>query len=131
MCPADATYTKQQVGEGGNPNMYYMTFNAYAPEGAVACREGDKGEIIDEIIELKNVDKYGRKYKPHWFALALYDETSKAWTYFGKNSNIAKYIGWTYVVEWLDKDGKVIDMDKIRINLSNEDCHLALESYLG
>ena len=131
MCPADAVYTKQTVGEGGNPNRYYMTFNAYAPEGAVACREGDKGEIIDEIIELKNVDKYGRKYKPHWFALALYDETSETWTYFGKNSNIAKYIGWTYVVEWLDKDGKVIDMDKIRINLSNEDCHLALDSYLG
>ena len=131
MCPADATYTKQQVGEGGNPNMYYMTFNAYAPEGAVACREGDKGEIIDEVIELKHTDKYGRKYKPHWFALAMYDEATDTWTYFGKNSNIAKYIGWTYIVEWLDKDGKVINMDKIRINLSNEECHLALEPYFG
>ena len=135
-CPADAVYTKQEPGEGGNANMYYMTFTTYAPEGAAYMKEGDRGEIVDEIIYFDGThgtgtDKYGRKFKHHWFALAMYDEATDTWTYFGKNSNIAKYIGWTYVVEWYNADGKLIDMDKIRINLSNADCHLSLDPYYG
>ena len=77
------------------------------------------------------VISFGRKYKNHWFALAMYDETLDVWTYFGNNSTTEKYIGWTYVVEWYDKDGRMIDTDKIRINLSNADCHLALDPYYG
>ena len=135
-CPADAIYTKQNVGEGGNPNIYYMTFTSYAPEGAVALKEGDRGTVIDELISLDGgtgtgVDKYGRKYKAHWFALASYNEANDTWTYYGANSNDSKYIGWTYDVEWYDANGKVIDMDKIRINLSNANCHLTLQPYYG
>jgi hypothetical protein len=128
-CPDSVKFIKHEsVGEGGNPNMYYMTFTSYAPEGAVALREGDKGVILDELIPLEGgsgtgVDEFGRKYKNHWFALASYDETTDTWTYFGKNSTIEKYLGWTYVVAWYDENNNMIDTDIIRINLSNKDCH--------
>ena len=129
FCPPHVKFHKQSVGEGGNPNMYYMTFTSYAPEGAVSLREGDRGSIIDELIPLKGgsgtgVDEFGRQYKNHWFALAMYDEDLDVWTYFGNNSTAEKYIGWSYVVEWYDKDRKLIDVDMLRINLSNPSCHL-------
>ena len=132
FCPESVQFHKQNVGEGGNANMYYMTFITYAPEGAVAMREGDRGAILDELIPLEGgsgcgVDKFGRKYKKHWFALASYDNNTGAWTYFGKTSTIEKYIGWTYVVAWYDKDNRMIDTDILRINLSNKSCHLVLE----
>ena len=128
MCPADAKFVKQQVGEGGNANMYYMTFTTYAPDGAVTFKEGDRGVIVDEVLDFENtagtgVDQYGRKYKNHWFALASYDAASDTWTYFGKNSSAEKYIGWDYVVEWYDANGVKIAADSMRINLSNEACH--------
>lgn len=132
-CPNSVKFEKQNVGEGGNANMYYMTFITYAPEGAAYLREGDRGIILDEIIPLEGgsgcgVDKYGRKYKKHWFALASYDEATDTWTYFGKNSSVVKYIGWTYVVAWYDENNRMIDSDILRINLSNKDCHLVLEN---
>jgi len=134
MCPADAKFVKQQVGTGGNSNMYYMTFTTYAPEKAVTFKEGDRGVIIDEVLDFEStsgagIDKYGRKYKNHWFAIAMYDEASDAWTYFGKNSSVEKYIGWDYVVEWFDANGIRIGSDQIRINLSNEDCHNEVMPY--
>ena len=133
FCPESVQFHKQNVGEGGNSNMYYMTFITYAPEGAVALREGDKGVILDELIPLEGgsgcgVDKFGRKYKKHWFALAFYDNNTGAWNYFGKTSTTEKYIGWTYVVAWFDKDNRMIDTDILRINLSNKNCHLVLEN---
>lgn len=132
-CPDSVKFEKQNVGEGGNANMYYMTFITYAPEGAAYLREGDKGAILDEVISLNGgtgcgVDEYGRKYKKHWFALASYDEATDTWTYFGKNSSVIKYIGWTYVVAWYDENNRMIDTDILRINLSNKDCHLVLEN---
>lgn len=135
FCPEDAQYKDQTVGEGGNPNMYYMTFTTYAPEGAVAFREGDKGVLVDEILNFQNTagtgtDKYGRKFKHHWFALASKDAFGN-WNYFGKTSTKEKFIGWNYIVEWYDANGKVIDTDAIRINLSNKDCHNSLAPYYG
>ena len=50
-CPKDAVFTKQNVGSTGNENMYYMSFYAYAPEGAVSFKEGDKGTIIDTMFD--------------------------------------------------------------------------------
>ena len=128
MCPADAKFVKQNVGDGGNANMYYMTFTTYAPEGAVTFKEGDRGVLVDEVLDFENtagtgVDKYGRKFKNHWFALATYDEASDTWSYFGKNSSVDKYIGWDYVVEYYDENNVAIARDSIRINLSNENCH--------
>ena len=133
MCPADTKWEKQSVGATGNANMYYMGFKAYAPEGAVSFKEGDRGTIIDEMFDFSGdfagTDEYGRNYSICWFALASYDAASDTWSYFGKNSTVNKYIGWTYVVEWYDADGVVIASDCVRINLSNENCHSSIEPF--
>lgn len=128
MCPADAKFVKQNVGDGGNANMYYMTFTTYAPQNAVTFKEGDRGVLVNEVLDFENtagtgIDKYGRKFKNHWFALATYDAATDTWNYFGKNSSVEKYIGWDYVVEYYDENGVAIARDSIRINLSNENCH--------
>ena len=133
MCPNNTKWIKQDVGETGNANMYYMGFKAYAPEGAVSFKEGDKGVIIDEMFtfdsKFAGTDEFGRNYSICWLALASYDEASDTWTYFGKNSTSSKYIGWTYVVEWYNADNVVIASDSIRINLSNEECHFSVEPF--
>lgn len=127
MCPADAEFTKQNVGSTGNPNMYYMTFKAYAPDGAASFKEGDRGVIVNEMFGFdgpaSGIDEFGRKYSVCWLALASYDANADAWTYFGKNSSDNKYIGWDYVVEWYDENQNKIGFDSVRINLSNESCH--------
>lgn len=135
MCPANTVWTKQNVGATGNANMYYMAFKAYAPENAVSFKEDDKDFIEDQTMyyfennDFAGVDPYGRKYSITWLALALYDEASDTWTYFGKNSTKGKYIGWYYSVEWYDENGVMIGSDCIRINLSNENCHNTATPY--
>lgn len=133
MCPVDTKFVKQNVGMGGNGNMYYMGFKAYAPDGAVSFKEGDQGIIEDEMFDFNGdfagTDEFGRNYSIIWLSLATYDEDTDTWAYFGKNSSTKKYIGWTYCVEWYDANGIVIESDKIRINLSNESCHDAIEPY--
>lgn len=133
MVPAGTAWTKQNVGGTGNANMYYMGFKAYAPDGAVGFKEGDRGVIIDEMFDFNGdfagTDKFGRNYSICWLALASYNASSDAWTYFGKNSSSEKYIGWDYCVEWYDANGVVIASDCVRINLSNEDCHFINEPY--
>ena len=133
MCPTDAEFTKQTVGNTGNPNMYYMTFKAYAPDDAVSFKEGDRGVIVDEMFDFNGpasgVDEFGRKYSVCWLALAMYDETTDTWSYFGNNSTESKYVGWDYVVEWYNVDGCRIGFDSVRINLSNEDCHYTIKPY--
>lgn len=127
MCPENAEWQLQNVGANGNPNMYYMTFKAYAPEDAESFKEGDRGVIVDEEIFFDSssagIDEFGRKYSVCWLALALYTPSTDTWSYFGKDSTAKKYIGWDYVVEWYDKDKVKIGYDNIRINLSNESCH--------
>ena len=116
MCPKDAVFTKQNVGETGNPNMYYMSLKTMAPEGAVAFREGDRGVVLPEVMQLD-----GKNSKTIWLALASL--SGENWIYFGKTSTAAKFIGWDYVIEWLDENGNVIETNCMRINLSNEECH--------
>ena len=133
MCPADTKWVKQTVGATGNANMYYMGFKAYAPDGAVSFKEGDQGTLVDTVFtfddDFAGVDEFGRKYSICWLALASYNTSTDTWTYFGKNSSAKKYVGWTYVVEWYDANGTVIESDSIRINLSNESCHNVIEPY--
>ena len=116
MCPKGAVFKQQEVGETGNPNMYYMSMTTEAPEGAVAFNEGDKGVIAERNVRLE-----GKKSKTIWLALASLSGGN--WTYFGKNSTAAKPIGWDYIIEWLDDEGNIIRTDAIRINLTNEECH--------
>ena len=140
LCPVGTVFKKQNVGETGNPNMYYMTFRTYLPEGTKTFKEGDRGVIVDEILDDNTAgvgtDKFGRKYKDHWFALAsLTNEAKNTWSYFGANSFTDSkpnaYIGWSYVIECYDENGKLIDADSIRVNLSNENCHLNIAPYYG
>ena len=135
MCPADTKWVKQNVGDTGNANMYYMGFKAYAPEGAVSFKEDDQDVIEDNTMyyfdnnQFAGVDEFGRKYSIVWLALASYNEVNDTWTYFGAKSSTKKYIGWYYTVEWYDANGVMIDADQIRINLSNEYCHNVATPY--
>lgn len=133
MCPKNAVFEKQSVGPTGSANMHYMAFKAYAPEGAVGFKEGDRGVIVDEYFDFSGdfagTDEYGRNYSICWLALASYDSAADKWTYFGTNSSTEKYVGWTYVVEWYGEGNVLIDSDAVRINLSNEECHNIIEPY--
>ena len=122
MVPADAEFVQQEVGEGGNANMYYMSLTSKAPEGAVRLIESD-GNKTEEI----NLD--GKKSKTIWLALAM--KSGDAWNYFGKSSTVEKFIGWSYTLKWIDEAGAIIESDRFRINLSNESCHDDLMPYLG
>ena len=51
VCPENAEFKQQEVGENGNPNMYYMTFTTYLPEGTVTFKEGDTGVLKDEVLD--------------------------------------------------------------------------------
>lgn len=135
MCPETTKWEHQQSGENADANLYYIGFKAYAPESAVSFKE-DLAEIIAdptmysfENNEFAGVDEYGRKYSIVWLPVASYDEATGTWIYYGANSTPAKRIGWHYSVEWYDANGALIDADTIRINLTNDDCHLQAEPY--
>lgn len=130
MCPADAVFTKQSVGAGGNPNNYYATFKTYAPNDDVVGYIEHLGSQVDsEVLTDLKTDEYGRKYQPTWLGIASYDESTDTWTYLGENSSKDKYIGWDYQIDWYNADGVMIASDSIRINLSNENCHSSIEPY--
>lgn len=130
MCPADAEWTKQNVGVGGDANCYYATFKTYVfNDDAVGYIEHLGGQSDSEILTDFSTDEYGRRYQPTWLALARYDEATDTWTYYGKNSSVNKYIGWDYQIDWYNADGVMIASDCVRINLSNEQCHYSIEPY--
>lgn len=130
MVPANAVFTKQAVGAGGDANNYYMTFKTYVPnDNVVGYIEHLNGQSDSEILTNLSTDKYGRRYQSTWLSLAKYDEATDAWTYYGKSSTVRKYIGWDYQIDWYDADGVMVASDKIRINLSNEDCYNNIEPY--
>lgn len=135
MVPADTKFEHQNSGANADKNQYYMGFKAYAPEGAVSFKE-DLGEIIADNTmyyfegnDFAGIDAYGRKYSICWLSVAKYDETTQTWSTYGAQSSKDKYLGYYYSVEWYDANGVKIDSDTIRINLSNEDCHNAIEPY--
>ena len=129
MCPENAEYHLQNVGAGGDANSYYVTLKTYAPNGAVGYVEHLGGQVDAEILKDIKVDKYGRRYQPTWLGVAEYDTESGAWSYYGANSTVNKYIGWDYQIDWYNADGVIINSDAIRINLSNENCHFTSEPY--
>lgn len=138
MCPADTQWNLQNVGEGGDASKYYVGFKAYAPDDAVSFKEDLAKTIADTTMyyfegnDFAGTDAYGRKYSIVWLPVAKYDEATTTWTYYGAGSSASKYVGWYYSVEWYNADGKVISSDTIRINLSNEACHTAIEPfYMG
>lgn len=129
MCPAEATYTKQSVGTGGDSNTYYVTLKTYAPgDDAVGYIEHLSGQSDAEILTDIKIDQYGRRYQSTWLGVAKFDETTGVWTYYGERSSIDKMIGWSYRIDWYNNDEVKIYTDSIRINLSNEDCHNSVAS---
>lgn len=131
MCPADAEFTKQAVGAGGDTNTYYMTIRTYAPTNAVGYKEHLGDQVDAEILTDLKTDEYGRRYQPTWLGIAKYDDATSTWTYYGSQSTASKFIGWDYRIDWYDANNKVIASDSVRINLSNEDCHNITRSYYG
>ena len=132
LIPENADFKQQQVGENGNPNMWYFQFKAYAPEDAAYFKEDDLEDIEDENLydfndKFAGVDKYGRKYSQGWLAAAY--KSGDNWTYFGKSSSEQHMIGFFYTVEWYNEEKELIGMDRIRINLTNKDCHSMIEPY--
>lgn len=115
--------TFQSVGATGNPNMYYVTFKAFAPEGAVKVIEGSNDVMDTEPSEL-SVDSNGRKYTVIWSAIANY--SNGVWSKWGDQSTVNKYLGFFYNFNWLDANGNIISMDKVRVILTNDKCHTDL-----
>lgn len=130
MCPSNAQFVKQSVGEGGDSNTYYVTFKTYAPNAdAVGYIEHLGDKVDSEILTNFSVDEHGRRYQPTWLGIAKYDETTGVWAYYGANSSADKFIGWDYQIDWYNTNGVMIASDCIRINLSNEECHNSKKPY--
>lgn len=131
MCPSDTQWKLQNSGEGANANAYYIGFKAYAPSDDVVNFKEDLAEIIsDQTVysfegnDFAGIDSYGRKYSIVWLPVAAYDAPTDTWIYHGTKSTDEKYIGWYYTVEWYNAAGVKVAADTVRINLSNEDCHM-------
>lgn len=130
MCPTNAEYHLQSVGSNGDADTYYITFKTYVYDDNIVGYKEHLGDQVDaEILTDFKVDDYGRRYQPTWLGVAKYDKANDAWTYYGANSTVEKYIGWDYQIDWYNVDGIMIASDSIRINLSNEECHNSIKPY--
>ena len=131
MIPGGTDFANFKNNIFGMENMRYIEGRVYAPEGAVRHKSNFGGAIEEGTVEAfaDCVDEYGRIYIVTTLPVAQYDETSGVWTYFGANSTTKHYIGWNYTIEWFDENDVVIASDSVKINLSNEDCHYAVEPY--
>ena len=117
---------KQNVGATGNSNMFYVTFHAYAPEGATRVIEGlingTTGNVErDTNFSSLSIDKYGRKYTTIWAAVASTSDGT-TWTKWGDLSTTDKYLGHRYVLDWYN-DEKLIETARISVILTNDACH--------
>lgn len=133
MIPDDVKFEHQTSGANADANAYYIGFKAYAPDGAASFKEDLAEIIVDNTMyyfdgnDFAGVDEYGRKYSIVWLPVANYADG--AWSYYGAKSHKSKYIGWYYSVEWYDDNGKKIGADCIRVNLTNADCHTAVDPF--
>lgn len=109
----------QEANDGSSGTYYYMTFRAYAPEGATSVIEGSSDKMDTEHSTLVT-DKYGRKYTTIWSAIA--SKSGNTWTKFGDKSTIDKYLGFYYNFHWYAGD-TLISKDKVRVILTNDACH--------
>ena len=116
--------TQQQAGSTAPANQYYLQFRAYAPEGATGYKEW-QGDTRDETMydfnhSFAGTDTYGRNYSLIWFSVASWNGSE--WTLYGDRSTVDKYLGFYYTFEWY-KGEELIGMDKVRLILTNDNCH--------
>lgn len=135
MIPADTDFaTEENASTTGTDGIFYIETRFYAPEGAVGFRTDVNKIAENEPIKKFNglyagTDECGRNYYIIYQPVAYYDTKSKSWVYYGAKSTTAHYVGWLQISEWYDADGKMFVSDAIKINLSNEECHSAIEPY--
>lgn len=126
MIPSDTNYSSQNVGEGGNPNSFYIAMKLYAPVGAVSFQEGEcglSGDVMPTLEPMRNiadaphgVDSIG-EYRIRWIPVASYDTSTKIWSYFGAT----KVVGWKYQIDWYDIKGNKLSSSFIKTKLHNEE----------
>lgn len=118
---------RQNVGEGGEANAYYIGIKIYAPANAESIRQNiTSAPGIQEGKEkvpftATDVDSYGRKYSTVWVKCAIYQ--NDAWLNYGMNSTPAKCLGYYCTAEWYDIDDNVIENDSIHVVFTNDGCH--------
>lgn len=108
-----------------NDSKHYIAFKSYAPANAYMYKynniEGDYKFF--ENNEFAGTDQYGRKYFISWLPVATYDSATEKWAYSGDKSTTEKFSGWNIKVFWYDKDAKLISVNPVRVNLTNDTCH--------
>lgn len=131
MIPSATDFANLDNGINGAENLRYIECRVYAPDGAVKYRFNFGGTVGEGNVEdfANCTDEHGRVYIVTAPPIAYYDAGSAAWVYYGANSTTKHYIGWNHTAEWLNENGVVIASDSVKINLSNEDCHYAVEPY--
>lgn len=102
--PKGSEYKKQEVGEGGQANNYYMTVRAWAPRTDVtACRKGLYTNYDKDFTELEPIKidpNSGRPYVDFWLAIAYTDDEGATWNEYADLSVGTKYVGFCHLVEW-------------------------------
>lgn len=132
LCPADTDWKHQVIYQNGDLNTYYIALKTYAPEAAFSFKAGGDEFFTFTDPSTGGTDEFGRKYALNWVAAAVYDSATDSWTYNGAASNNNEYVGKNFVFEWYSAEGLRIGGNKIRINLTNEDCHNnPLTYYMG
>lgn len=136
MCGKDTSWQLQSSGANADPNAYYIGLKIYAPNDEIYSFKEDLNAVINDPTlyhftdnEFAGIDEDGRKFSIVWLPVAAYSPAADSWTYHGEKSSTKKYIGWDYCVEWYNQDDKLVAMNSIRINLSNEECHYNNEPY--
>lgn len=113
--------THQSVGAGDNPNAYYVTFKAYAPEEARYSIKSNGSTTDSEPLPLSK-DGYGRYYSVIQTIIATYDGTS--WTLIGNGSTVDEYFGFNFTFVWYAEDETtILGADRVRVLLTNDECH--------
>ena len=136
MCGRETQWHLQSSGANADPNAYYIGLKIFAPNDEIFGFKEDTSAIINDTTMYRftdnafaGINEDGRKFSIIWLPVAVYDPAADVWTYYGAKSSTKKYVGWDYCVEWYDKDDKLVAMNSIRINLSNEECHYNNEPY--
>lgn len=136
MCPADTAWELQNIEGVEDKNSYYIELRMYSPSNIVTGFKTDMKESVENDVmhsfkddAMGGTDAYGRDYCKVLLPVAKYDEASQTWTYHGAESTADKFVGWPVSIKWYKEDGKMVDSDCLYLNLTNEQCHTAIDPF--